>query len=317
MFLVDTGPADPGADGGRLEAEEERPSTAKAMPGRWGLIAAPDLWIIPPRFREVRAFADGVTEGAFWAKPTHKWQLVSGRGDLLTGAVFDQVETAVGGVAVVRTANQWNAIDRRGTTLLPLGVEAVRRRPDGLVAYQQRERIGVIGLDGTVNVPPLFDRIGTFVGDRAPAVRDGMEVWIDGKGESSTAPISAASGPGVEVEKARAKAFSGRVMTCPDGLSLKAGPGGWTFVDRQWHQAVEGSYAAARCFVRGVAFVVRAGASQWTRIDRKGVATTAAPSCRLPDYVFDAGGTAGRQPACGPLAADSEASGAARRGGGP
>lgn len=315
LFLVDASPPDPAADGGRLEAEEEKISPARTMSGRWGLIAAPDTWTIQPRFREIRPFADWNSGAPFWAKPTHKWQLVSKRGDLLTGAVFDQVEPAIGGIAIVRTANRWNVVDASGKNLLPPDVETVRRRPDGLVAYQHKGRIGAIGRDGTVNVPPSFDKIGPFINDRASAMRNGVRMWIDVNGE----PSSPLPSPPVttQEEPTKVRTTKGRVMACSDGLSLKLGPGGWTFVDRKQKQAIAGSFTAARCFVRGTALVIPTRTTQWVRIDRKGATLGTAPSCQLPDYASDHAGTVGRQPSCSPLQASSDAPTGARRGGGP
>ncbi len=313
-FLVDVGPADPAADPGRYEYEEDHPPPARALAGRWGVMGAGDQWLLTPRFGEVRPFADGAPSGSFWGRPSHKWQLVSGRGVALTGAVYDQVETAIGGVAVVRTGNQWNAVDATGRALLPPDASAVRRRPDGLVSYQSGDRIGLVGRDGEVAVPPEFDRVGSFVGDRAPAVRAGVDVWIDGAGRQVQAP-SAASEPPSVAEPRPPRQPRGRIVTCPDGLLLKAGTAGWSFVDRKWHPAVAGAFEAARCFVRGAALVVRPGAGQWTRIDRKGAEIAGPSFCRLPDYAADAAGTVGRQPACRVGAAADAASRGA--GGGP
>lgn len=313
MYLADVSPPDAALDGGRLEVEEGRPAPVRALSGRWGVLRASDIWAVTPKFREVRPFAEGFAGGAFWGRPAHKWQLLSGRGEPLGAAVYDQVETASGGVAVVRTANQWNAIDATGRLLLPPESEAVRRRPDGLVSYQLAGRVGLVGREGRLAVPPKFDRIGTFEGDRARAERDGVVTWIGPNGETVAAPEGEAQAP-PRGAATKSSAARGRIVTCEDGLLLKSAGSGWNFVDRKWHPVVDGTFAAARCFFRGTALVVRAGASRWIRIDRRGVAVDGPAFCRLPDYAADAAGTVGRQPDC---RAEANVAPPARPGGGP
>lgn len=314
LFLVDVSPPDPTTDGGRLEAEEEQTSPAKTTPGRWGLISPPDVWTIPPRFREVRSFADQDSDGPYWVKPTHKWQLISKRGNLLTGAVFDQIEPAIGGIAIVRTANRWNVVDASGKYLLPPDVEAVRRRHDDLVSYQHNGQVGVLGRNGMVSVPPSFDKIGLFVNDRASAIRNGVEVWIDVNGKISSPP----SVPVMTVQASTTKMTTrrGHLMDCPDGLSLKLGKNGWTFVNHKQRQVITGTFTAARCFVRGTAFVVPTTTTQWIRIDRKGNTLETTPSCQLPDYASDRAGSVGQPPPCLQPQADSDASTKTRHGDG-
>jgi hypothetical protein len=65
------------------------------------------------------------------------------------------------------------------------------------------------------------------------AARDGIEIWIDAKGQPSAAPSSVEPDPANVLSKPKGRAVRGRLMACADGLSLKAAAGGWIFVDRK------------------------------------------------------------------------------------
>jgi hypothetical protein len=212
-----------------LEHLEQALLPVAPLQGRWGVIAPDGQWLVQPKIREIRLFADGDNE-AFWVKPANKWQLLNSDGTALTAAIFDYVEPAVDGLAIIRTGNRASAMSASGKIITPPDAAAVRRRSDGLISYQRIDGIDVhIDQTGTVTVSTPTD-------------------GLTAKKSQSTLPKT----------------------VCDDGEAPFHRNGKWGFIDSKKALFIPTQYDAARCFERGIAWVAVPQQKRWCQIDKRG-----------------------------------------------
>ena len=254
-----------------LEREERIPGPLAPLSGRWGILSAPESFILPPKYREVRPYSK-LFSGVIWARATQRWQLVSYTGLPVTAALYDYLDDGVDGLVVVRTANQWNVVDAAGKSLLPSETSFVRRRPDGAIGYQVGGLEGVVAAAGPTEAvfPARFERVLEYRSGSIRAMVDGGEGWFGPDGRPVTTPPAAAL-PAANNEDANyLREAGGSVLVCDDGVKAVRKGSAWGYFDFRNVTFIPHRFQAAGCFERGEAYVVEQGGTAWCRIDKSG-----------------------------------------------
>lgn len=142
-----------------------RPAPEPLFDECWGY-GVDGVFVIDPRYDDVRPFSDGVAWVRFVDAP--EWSLIDETGAVLIGASgFDEVRPFRRGLAAVAGRGRWGAVDPAGTVIVPLEFDGIAtalhdgRYVDGFsdsgyAVVRRNGRCGVTDHTGTLLVPTVY-----------------------------------------------------------------------------------------------------------------------------------------------------------------
>jgi tetratricopeptide (TPR) repeat protein len=134
---------------------------------RWGYVDDFGVFRITPRYADAQPFRDGV---AWVQRPgSHAWELVDDNGELLIDpmAGYLGVGSFSDGIAWVSRdgATGWIAVDKSNTVLIGAGFDDVRPFRRGVAVVRRAGRWGAVDGTGRVVVPLHYDGFATALHD--------------------------------------------------------------------------------------------------------------------------------------------------------
>jgi hypothetical protein len=135
--------------------------------GRWGYTGTDGEWRIPARYTDVQPFRDGVA----WAQRpgSPAWELIDDTGEVLirpsTG--YRGVGSFSDGLAWVSRdgATRWIAVDKTNAVLISTGFDDVRPFRRGVAAVKRAGRWGAVDGVGRLVLPLHYDGFATALHD--------------------------------------------------------------------------------------------------------------------------------------------------------
>ncbi|MDT4987005.1 MAG: hypothetical protein QOI74_1099 [Micromonosporaceae bacterium] len=135
--------------------------------GRWGFVDEMGVFRIPPKYVDVQPFRDDVA----WVKRagSHSWELIDETGRLLIDHTARHVGVSgfVDGIAWVSPngATGWIGIDKANSVLITTPFDDVRPFRRGVAAVRRAGRWGAVDATGTIVVPLRYDAFATALHD--------------------------------------------------------------------------------------------------------------------------------------------------------
>lgn len=113
--------------------------------GKFGLIGKNGSYILEPKYEEIRAFDDGMTQ----VKVDGKYGLMNADGRMVTGIEFEELGAFVRGVSLVKKDGKW----------------------------------GILKIDGSYKVEPKYDQI-FIMENEIQVIENGVKKVLDGSGDA-------------------------------------------------------------------------------------------------------------------------------------
>lgn len=123
-----------------------------------------------PQFLEVGEFREGFTH----ARLNGQWAILDQYGRLYIRRLYRSVGKFHNGRARVQVVHSWGFIDYACREVILTIFDEVSDFHEGLSAVTFEGRAGYISEDGSFAIKPQFSASGKFVGDIAPAAKNGV-----------------------------------------------------------------------------------------------------------------------------------------------
>ena len=185
----------------------------------YGYIDKNGVWAIRPRFRNARAFSEGLaavalneelrgfintkgdvvilstnyididdfSDGLSWVleASSNKWGAINTQGDWVVVPIFAHKPTPFysGVAAVPIEEGGWGLYERRTGKIFVEGFDKINRFSEGYASALEKGKYGFIDLNGFWIVPPQFDRVRDFAEGLACVYADGEFFYINANGE--------------------------------------------------------------------------------------------------------------------------------------
>ncbi len=131
--------------------------SAISVNGIWGYVDKSGNEVIPPRFRMVKTYSEGI---AVTQDLNGKFHLLSGSGAVIADSlVYDDISKFQEGKSVVNRGYLFGYLDKNGNMAIEPTYEAARSFSDGLAMVQQNSKFGFIDHNNAVVVPIRYDKI--------------------------------------------------------------------------------------------------------------------------------------------------------------
>ncbi|MEI9917279.1 MAG: WG repeat-containing protein [Bacteroidota bacterium] len=120
--------------------------------GRYGFVDAKGRLRIANRYEGIGTFREGLAPIMIIGK----WGFVDKEDNIAINPNFEQVWGFNNGIALVRRAGKMGVINKQGQLVLPLRYDSITRNGSSLIIYQQ-DQTGIADLKGHVLIEPRFD----------------------------------------------------------------------------------------------------------------------------------------------------------------
>ena len=138
--------------------------------GRYGFVDAKGRLRIANRYEGIGMFREGLAPIMILGK----WGFVDKEDNIAINPNFERVSSFNNGIAIVRRAGKTGVVNKKGQFLLPLRYDSIERVGSSLLIYQQ-DQTGVADLTGRVLIEPRFDHL-QLLPNNLVIVRD-REKW--------------------------------------------------------------------------------------------------------------------------------------------
>lgn len=218
---------------------------------RYGYLRSRDgAWVIPPQFEGAQLFQPN---GLAVVQLHGKQALLQLDGQLLTGALYDQITIINDSLIRVRDKEASGFINAKGEWLLELrtDINPWAEPLEGLVPFTRGGKTGFLDLQGKEVIAPLFSGVQPFQKERALINKDKKSGFINRSGQVV-----------IEPQWDAARSFS-------QGLAAVKKDGKWGFINEQGETVIEPAYDDVERFTAGGIAAVKTK-QQWGLIDRSG-----------------------------------------------
>ena len=162
--------------------------------GKYGIVNSEGKQIQPMGFDELRKdvsdpsskeLPDMSSAHYLHVRIGDKWGILTANGEQLAEVKFDSVGVFHDGLAVVKAAERYGYIDRRGVIVIPIQCMTAYDFSEGLAALRvDKKHFQFINTAGTVVIKSKkYDSVGRFRNGVCRVVKGGKVKWIDTKGK--------------------------------------------------------------------------------------------------------------------------------------
>jgi hypothetical protein len=138
--------------------------------GRYGFVDSRGRLLIANRYEGIGTFREGLAPMMILGK----WGFVDKEDKIAVNPNFERVTGFNSGIAIVQRAGKTGIINKQGQFVLPLRYDSIKRVASFLVIYQQNQT-GIADLKGHVLIEPRFDHL-QLLPNNLVIVRD-REKW--------------------------------------------------------------------------------------------------------------------------------------------
>lgn len=257
----------------------------------WGFIDKTGYEVIPPHFKDVRRFSEGLAI----VKEDKKFGFINKSGEIVVKPEYDAAYNFSEGIAVVEKQNKSFFIDKAGNILLSQSLDEIEfniddeaRFSEGLLAAHDcaSSKRGFVDKTGKFVIEPRFKTVGIFSeGLARVAVYDedkGERIGFINHNGNFVIPLKFNTDDDFRRNSAD---FSEGLASLSEGLNPSiTDPERFFYIDKNGHIALKTNFFYVGSFHEGRALVYAAATGKWGYIDKTGNLIIPLIYDRVSDY---------------------------------